>query len=100
MANNFSRRTARPIGQVIDDMFARTGLLPQYRRASVAAVWPGVVGPHIAAYTTAAIVREHILHVYLSSAPLKEELGFLRQTLTAKINEAVGAKVINDIAIH
>ncbi len=81
-------------------MFARTGLMPEYRKAAIASGWETVVGPHIAALTARAVVREDILHVYITSAPLKEQLSYLRHTLTEQLNKLVGQAVIKDIAIH
>lgn len=94
------RKEALSVGEIIEDMFARTGLMTEYNKAAIAAGWEKVVGPHIAALTTRAVVKDDKLHVYISSAPLKEQLGYLRQTLTDQLNKLVGQTVIKDIVIH
>lgn len=63
-------------------------------------VWPQVVGKDIALYTGRIFVRDTTLHVYITSAPLKEELGYARDLLVKRLNEAVGAEVIDSIIIH
>lgn len=94
------RKEPRSIGAIIDDMFARTGIMPEFKRQSVAAAWSAVVGPNIAAYTRSATVRDRTLHVVIGSAALKEELGYVREVLVAKLNDAVGDDVISNIVIH
>lgn len=94
------RKEPKPLGEIIDDMFARTGLMPEFKRQSLAAAWATVVGPNIAAYTRQAVVRDRTLHVYVASAALKEELGYVREALVPRLNDAVGDDVITNIVIH
>lgn len=90
----------RTIGDLINDMIARTGMTAAICRHNVENAWPAVAGAAIAAYTSHVIVRERTLHVYITSAPLKEQLGYVREALVEKLNAAAGAEVINNIAIH
>ncbi|MDE7155934.1 MAG: DUF721 domain-containing protein [Muribaculaceae bacterium] len=41
-----------------------------------------------------------VLHVFITSAPLKNELSFHRETIRQKLNSLVGKDVINDIQLH
>lgn len=88
------------INQIIRQMIEDTGLRPAFQRHSVESVWPQVVGKDIALYTGRIFVRDTTLHVYITSAPLKEELGYARDLLVKRLNEAVGAEVIDSIIIH
>ncbi|MCH5221223.1 MAG: DUF721 domain-containing protein [Muribaculaceae bacterium] len=85
---------------VIQRMIDATGMRPEYSRQSVVTLWPDVVGKHIADYTGRIYVQNRILHVYIVSAVLKEELGYVRDQLVDKLNEAVGQNVIDSIIIH
>ena len=40
------------------------------------------------------------MHVYISSASLKNELSYHRNRLVQLLNEAVGADVITSIELH
>lgn len=42
----------------------------------------------------------HIFHVYLTSAVVKNELSFNRTALVEALNRAVGSTVITDIKFH
>lgn len=63
-------------------------------------LWPEIVGPGVNRYTLRRYVDHGILHVYLTSAPLKNELSFMRQRLVTRINEALGEEIITDLRIH
>ena len=88
------------IGEVIDRMIDATGMRGYLDRHTAEAMWPKVVGASIAGYTGCLYVKDRTLHAYITSAPLKEELGYARETLTEKINQAVGKDVIDDIILH
>ena len=67
------------IDEVIRRMIDATGMRPDYTRHSAESAWPAIVGPHIAAYTGRLYVKDRVMHVYITSAPLREELGFARR---------------------
>lgn len=95
------RRThPRAIGEIMEDMVARTGLRPELQRHTAESAWPLVAGQHIAAFTRCVVLRGRTLHVYLNSAALKEELGYSRDTLRERINEIVGEALVDNVAIH
>ncbi|MCM1162846.1 MAG: DUF721 domain-containing protein [Muribaculaceae bacterium] len=94
------RTYPKHIASIIDDAINRAGLTDDLNARRAAAVWVDVVGPAINRYTLRRFVDHGVLHVYLTSASLKNELSFSRHALVEAINKAVGADVITDIAIH
>ena len=88
------------IGEVLEQMIESTGMRPELNRRSIEAAWPVVVGQHIAAYTSSVHVEERTLTVHISSAPLKEELMYLRELLMSQLNDLVGDRVIDRIIIR
>lgn len=88
------------IGQIIQNMIDATGLRPELERRTAVNIWPDVVGKHLASYTGRIYVKEDVLHVHISSAVIKEELGYAREQLVDKINQAVGEDVIKQIILH
>lgn len=88
------------LDDIIEKMVTATGLRPQFEAHSIENVWPDVVGKQINAYTSRVYVRGRTLHVHLTSASLKEELGYMRELLVRQLNSAAGADVITNIAIH
>ncbi len=71
-----------------------------FDRQRANALWNDVVGPEIARRTIRRRVEGTVLHVYLSSAPLKNELQYRREMLLRLLNEAVGTQALTDIQIH
>ncbi len=63
-------------------------------------LWTEVVGAGVNRFTFRRYVDKGVLHVYITSASLKNDLGFLRQNILKEINSRLGAEVLSDIVIH
>lgn len=94
------RTYPKHIAGIIDEAMERAGLTESLNTQKAAAAWIDVVGPAINRYTTRRYVSGGVLHVYLTSAPLKNELSFNRDRLISAINRVVGAEVITDVHFH
>lgn len=71
-----------------------------FDRRKVEFLWGEVVGQAINRATLRRYVDGDVLHVYLSSAPLKSELVFMAEAIVKALNDAVGSQIINKLAIH
>lgn len=56
-----------------------------------------IVGDLINKLTTSIKYKDRRLYVTLASAALRNELSYKRQSLTEKINEAIGRPLVSDI---
>lgn len=88
------------IKEIIDRVLDQENIRDSARRQRVCYLWPEIVGQGINRHTTRRYVADGVLHVYLNSAPLKNELQFHRESLVRQLNAAAGAEVITDIALH
>ena len=85
------------IGSIIDTV------LKTYRRESdgeliqVWQVWDGIVGDVIAKNTKPAAFKGRILLVYVTSSTWVHQLQFLKDEMIAKLNEALGKSLIDDL---
>ena len=85
------------IGSIIDTV------LKTYRRESdgeliqVWQVWDGIVGDVIAKNTKPAAFKGRILLVYVTSSTWVHQLQFLKDEMIAKLNEALGKSLIEDL---
>lgn len=93
------RTYPKHIAEIIEESIAKAGLTESLNEQRAAAAWIDVVGPAINGYTTRRYVDHGVLHVYISSAPLKNELSN-RDRIISAINRIVGAEVINDVRFH
>ena len=94
------RTYPRHIAAIINEAMERAGLTDSLNEQRASAAWADVVGASINRYTTRRYVDHGVLHVYLTSASLKNELGFVRDRLMDAINRWVGADVVKEIVFH
>lgn len=94
------RSEAKTVGQIFEEAMSEAGMSKVFDQQQASYLWPEIVGPTINRCTTRRYVENGVLHVYISSAPLRSELSFLKDELVRHINEAVGSDVINSIIIH
>lgn len=79
---------------------SRAGLTDTLNEQRASAAWIDVVGPSINRYTSRRYIDKGVLHVYMTSAPLKNELMFNRSKLIEALNRAVGTDVVKEIHFH
>ena len=94
------RTEPQPLGKVIDFMLARAVSDPSTRKAYLIGLWPRVAGEHIGEYTSEVQLKGRTLHVYITSASLKEQLGYMRQALVRQFNIKAGENAIDNIILH
>lgn len=83
------------IEKLIDTYKLRGGL----STVSLEKNWEELVGPLIAKYTTDIKMKNEVLIVKVSSAPLKNELMMMRSQIKKKLNERITGFVIKEILI-
>lgn len=89
------------IGQIIENVLQRGDCGPQAMRQRASYMWPEVVGSGVNRYTARRYVTpDGVMHVYLTSGPLKNELTFMRRRIVEAINRRLGSEVIKDVQIH
>lgn len=91
---------ALSVGEIIDQAIARTGNSDTFERQQACYLWQEVVGPGINRYTTRRWIEGDVMHVSLTSASIKSELTYCRDSLVDAINNALGHQVISAIIIH
>ncbi len=88
------------VGEIIDQAIAGTGNRDEYYRQQICYQWQEVVGPIVNHYTMRRYVDGTVLHVYISSASLKNELRFRTDDLVAALNRTAGKDIITTIMFH
>lgn len=94
------RTDPKLVSAIIDEALGDSGMTSTFNEHKAAHLWCEIVGPGVNRYTFKRFVDNGTLHVYITSAALKQELSFHRASLVARINDAVGTQVINDIKFH
>ncbi|MCA1742057.1 MAG: DUF721 domain-containing protein [Bacteroidales bacterium] len=88
------------IGEALADLIREYKLAPGLKEASVINIWEGLTGKVIAARTKKIYVRDGVMHIYLTSPVVKNELMMLRESLRSQINSKAGEEVVREIVIH
>lgn len=94
------RTYPRHIAAIIDEAIDRAGLTDSLNDQRASAAWFDIVGPTINRYTSRRYVDRGVMHVFLTSAPLKNELRFVKERLIAAINASLGLEIVKEIVIH
>ncbi|MDE6160305.1 MAG: DUF721 domain-containing protein [Muribaculaceae bacterium] len=94
------RHDPKSFGQLFEQLIDSVGARDTYEQQRICYMWPEVMGPTINRHTLRRWVDGGTLHVVISSAPLKSELGMMRREIVARLNQAVGKTVITDLSIH
>ena len=94
------RTEAMTVGDIINQLLKEDNIDRQFDEQKVVYMWPEIVGQGINRYTTSRWVKNGVLYLHISSAPLRNELMMNRTTLIKHLNDAVGSEVIRDIVIR
>jgi hypothetical protein len=88
------------IRQIIDRVMDTSARRDDILAMRAASLWTDVVGSGVNRYTTRRYVKNNVLHVYISSGPLKSELSFRREAICKAINDILGREVLTSIQLH
>lgn len=94
------RTEAMTVGDIINQLLKEDNIDRQFDEQKIVYLWPEIVGQGINRYTTSRWVKNGVLYLHISSAPLRNELMMNRTTLIKHLNDAVGSEVIRDIVIR
>ena len=63
-------------------------------------MWPELMGPAIAKYTTEVRVYRRKLYVSISSAPLRQELSMGTEKIKDLINDTLGEEYLEGVIVR
>lgn len=88
------------VKQLIDKVMMEGETRDTVMQQRASFLWTEVVGAGVNRYTFRRYIDKGVLHVYITSAALKNDLGFMRHNIIREINSRLGAEVLVDIVIH
>ena len=95
------RTQALPVGEILHDFYKENPLLKQkILEVRIQRAWGEVLGPMIMRSTQKLFVKNRVLHVFLNSSVLRNELLLNRKQLLKSLNDYAGEEVIGDIIIR
>lgn len=87
------------IGEALRNFLKNSPLKNGVRAVQIETIWEKMMGKTIAKYTEKISIINHTLFIQTSMGPLKQELLFQKANIIARINEAFGENVINEVVI-
>ncbi len=94
------RNKTLTLREVLKDLIDEYRIGPKLREASVINLWSEVTGKAISSRTSKIYIRDGVLHVYLTSSVVKNELMMLREALRQRLNKDAGEEVVREIVLH
>ena len=88
---------ATTIGQSIQDLLEFYRLQPKFEATQLTSSWERLMGTPIAKRTGRLFVKEKVMFVELTSAPLKHELTLSKSTVLNVFQEEFGTSCLRDI---
>lgn len=76
------------------------GIETPYNQFRIVQAWPEVMGKGIEKYTGNIYVKNQTLHVQIKSPVLKNDLMLEHRNLARRLNEHIGAQVIEDVHFY
>ena len=85
------------IDAVIQQFMRINGIETPYNHYRLVQAWPTVMGPLVQRYTGDIFIKNQTLHVQITSPAIKQNLLMEHRSLARRLNEYVGAQVIEDV---
>ena len=88
------------IDVVIHQFLRINGIETPYNQWRLVQAWPEVMGIVIERYTGNIFIKNQTLHVQITSPAVRQNLLMEHRSLARRLNEYVGAQVIEDIHFY
>lgn len=93
-------QNSEPIAETLRKLFQKFGLEDKIQSASISSVWKDTMGEFIYKRTKKVWLLKNVLHISLTSAPLKKEMLINQKNVIQMVNEKMGSSVITELKIY
>lgn len=93
------RRNELSMKEALDALVSAYGLRERLDEQAVASFWDELAGGMVAKHTVSIKLRRGKLYIKVDSAPLRQELTFMREGLINTINGKLGRPVVQEIML-
>lgn len=88
------------IGEAMRAFLQKSRLKTGIQALQIEALWEKMMGKTIARYTDKIEIVNQTLFIKTSVGPLRNELIYQKKEIIARVNEAMGEKVIKEVVIN
>lgn len=93
------RSNETSLKEAMEQLVDAYGLREKLDEQAVASLWDELAGGLVARHTVAMKLRKGTLHIKVDSAPLRQELLYMREGLLKTINERLGRPVVEQVKL-
>lgn len=97
MSNKHNQTTLKEALTAMLDFYKIKG---KYNQSRLKELWPQLMGPAVAKYTSYIRLHKKCLTIGISSAPLRQELSMGCDKIKDIINEQMGEDCVNKVVIR
>ncbi|MBW8049409.1 MAG: DUF721 domain-containing protein [Cytophagales bacterium] len=94
---NNEKSDAVSIKEAVNDMLQTYNIKDKFNQTHIIASWERLMGKPIAKRTTKIFIKEKVMFVELTSAPLKQELSLSKTKILQILNNEGGENLLEDI---
>ena len=88
------------IGDALKAFLQKSRLKTGIQALQIEQLWEKLMGKTIARYTDKIQIINHTLFIKTSVGPLRNELVYQKKEIIARVNEALGDKVITEVVVQ
>lgn len=89
----------QPIGKIINQLIDEYRLRDKLLEVKLPHAWEKMMGAAIAKRTIDIKLRNGVLSIRLSSAPLKSDLIFEKENIIKRMNEELGGEYVQEVRV-
>lgn len=93
------RSNEQSLSQAMDQLIDAFGMREKMDELDISTAWDQIVGAMVARHTMSLRLRRGKLVVRVDSAPLRQELSFMREALKEILNRRAGRVVVEEIIL-
>ncbi len=93
------RSNEQSLSQAMDQLIDAFGMREKMDELDISTAWDQIVGAMVARHTMSLRLRQGKLVVRVDSAPLRQELSFMREALKEILNRRAGRNVVEEIIL-
>jgi predicted nucleic acid-binding Zn ribbon protein len=92
-----AQRPEKALDAVLHELISSLGIQEKLQEYDAVSRWNEIVGEQIAKASTAAGIKQGVLHVRVQSGPWRNELTIRKKEIIDKINVSIGSNIVKDI---
>lgn len=98
-ASVFRKPEPEKMNLAIDNWLKGNALEAKFLETKVLGNWAEIVGPTVARHTRKVFINKKVLTIYVTNAPLRQQLTLSRTRLVQLVNEQAGSQIVTECLV-